>query len=219
MRKIIVILLLGLLVLPVVASEPQRRFSAGISYTMPVGSNDALRHQTILQPDVAMGQIYCPGNYNIYWGVGLEASYALPVYGLLQFQPSVSFDYSRHHGFYTPVDGVASEYEGRLTEIGFDVCIPLAVRLDFDRTSLEIGTGPTFGTYFYQKNKAITNHAFTETMRNVTRRFQSYWRFYAKYNFFNERLYAKVSYDCGMSHYFKNLDLRNQMVFGVGMNF
>lgn len=224
MKKLLICIVLWMLALPVLAGLPCRKFSAGINYTSPVGS---------VGPAILWNHI--PGlhynhleSYNRYWGVGLEVSYRLPIYRMFQFNPSLSVGYSRHHEFETVTVGgwnpwgdkepKPNDIHGNMDQLELDVCLPVGMKLNFPHSSIDVGTGPVFGSYLYQKNKSYCD-GFSKTEKNITKRFRSYWRFYARYNFLNERIYAKVSFDIGISHYLTNLDLRNQMVFGVGMNF
>ena len=215
MKRISFVLILVLPVFAMMAFAQEHRFSVGVNFMTPIGQNG-------VHDRGPYNWIYydSQSNYNEYWEAGIEGTYTLPVYRCLEFQPSLSLSYARHHNFNLKTDGGSGYYvRGRLNQMNLDLCVPVSVRLKLAKSSVDIGTGPVLGTYLFQKQKIYNADDVARSEDNLTKRFRFYWRFYARYNFLQNRMFAKLAYDLGVSHYVRDADLRNQMVLGVGMNF
>ena len=234
MKKIAVIFFL-LLAFTLSAEEKSKHFSAGIHFITAVGQNSVSPSAKANVPgyDTELLNVY---KYNEYNGVGIEFAYRLPLFSIFQIQPSANLAYTRHGrmNFYKmfPYDGAPPQTgtpDGKYHEFSFGICLPVGVRIPIKKTSLEVGTGPLLGAYIYQEGWQTQGWNPDIEVRtnyyNVTRRFRAFWRFYCKYNFLNDYLYAKVSFDIGMNHYLKSqyeqpaIRQRNQLTFGIGVNF
>ena len=151
MKRISFVLIFVLPVFAMMAFAQEHRFSVGVNFMTPIGQNgvhDRGQYNWIYYDSQS--------NYNEYWEAGIEGTYTLPVYRCLEFQPSLSLSYARHHNFNLKTDGGSGYYvRGRLNQMNLDLCVPVSVRLKLAKSSVDIGAGPVLGTYLFQKQKNI----------------------------------------------------------------
>lgn len=192
-----------------------RHWSVGASFFLTTGHNDS-----------RIGL----GDYANYKGVAIQGSYKIRLYRLLYLRPDLSFHYALHGkdwGWIPSPEGL-----GNIREWGMGIGIPVGIKVPVKNVSFDLETGPTSTIYLNQKYIYDRYGIYVDSDGNPapkfmevdqTKRFVLRWMLGVTFNFWKDRLYAKLNYDFPLTKIrddnYEVVKGQNVFTVGLGCNF